>query len=309
MHKARLFCKTGQFAGKEFEIGSETLIGRSQTNTVALSSEAISSHHARIFFDTKTERFVLEDLGSRNGTRLDGMRVRTPEPLDALNVITFADAHDFIFQSQISGIEIAEEKRPATAPQPALEEKTMFDEAPLAPPPVDSSATSDATVIDEGTLSPLPAAPAPPAANAAQTGAADEKTIMDADIVAPPAPPTPPAPPAPVDISTPQDSSPDSSQNALQLSFSLYVTKTGTSFPLAEGEQTLGRTGPCDIIIAASSISRKHARLVVTGGVVTITDLGSKNGVIINGSKTHAPADIKPGDSIRIGEVDVELRQ
>lgn len=306
MHKARLFCKTGQFAGKEFEIGSETLIGRSQTNTVALSSEAISSHHARIFFDTKTERFVLEDLGSRNGTRLDGMRVRTPEPLDALNVITFADAHDFIFQSQISGIEIAEEKRPATAPQPALEEKTMFDEAPLAPPPIDSSATSDATVIDEGPLSPLPAGPTPPAANAAQTGAADEKTIMDADIVAPPAPPTLPGP---VDISTPQDSSPDSSQDALQLSFSLYVTKTGASFPLAEGEQTLGRTGPCDIIITDLSISRKHARLVVTGGVVTITDLGSKNGVIINGSKTHAPAEIKPGDSIRIGEVDVELRQ
>ncbi len=289
MNKARLFCKTGAFAGKEFEISSEALIGRSQTNTITLSAEAISNHHARIFYDADSERFVLEDLGSHNGTRLDGMRVCTPEPLNSLNVITFADAHDFIFQSEISSLVRKIDTAPAI-PKSGAAEMTMMEDVPLSPPPVPNVPTADATVIDDEALTPLPVTPTPP----------DNKTIMEADIG---------LPPAPVDIPSLTDVTRVSSENSSPETYSLRVTKTGASFPLTEGDQTLGRKAPCEIVIADSSVSRKHARIHVSKGIVTITDLGSKNGVTINGSKIHSPVIITSEDSIRIGEVDVELIQ
>lgn len=52
-------------------------IGRSTKNTLSLKSEEISRYHAQIRFEKG--KFVLEDLGSANGTKLDGKRVQRAE--------------------------------------------------------------------------------------------------------------------------------------------------------------------------------------------------------------------------------------
>ncbi len=52
-------------------------IGRSTKNTLSLKSEEISRYHAQIRFEKG--KFVLEDLGSANGTRLDGKRIQRSE--------------------------------------------------------------------------------------------------------------------------------------------------------------------------------------------------------------------------------------
>jgi len=52
-------------------------IGRSTKNTLSLKSEEISRYHAQIRFEKGN--FVLEDLGSANGTKLDGKRVQRAE--------------------------------------------------------------------------------------------------------------------------------------------------------------------------------------------------------------------------------------
>jgi serine phosphatase RsbU (regulator of sigma subunit) len=53
--------------------------GRSQTNTVVLSDASISRQHAQIFF--RDGAFWLEDLGSKNGTKLGSRRIDAPARL------------------------------------------------------------------------------------------------------------------------------------------------------------------------------------------------------------------------------------
>ena len=93
---AHFFCQTGEFAGSSFEIADEAMIGRNESD-VRLPAEMVSGTHARIYFDHERDAYFLEDLGSSNGTKLDGMPVTDPVKLGRLHVVTFADRVDFIF--------------------------------------------------------------------------------------------------------------------------------------------------------------------------------------------------------------------
>ena len=93
---ARLISRSGKIRG-EFPIDDEATLGRSSRNTISLAPELLSNRHARIWKDSERGCYMLEDLGSSNGTRLDGARVRRSEPLGHLHVITLAEHFDFIF--------------------------------------------------------------------------------------------------------------------------------------------------------------------------------------------------------------------
>ncbi len=95
--RAKLFCRTGELSGADQQIGSEATIGRSAENTLVLGASVISQTHARIFFDAATGGYILEDLQSKNGTRLDGIRIHGRERLRDLHVVTLGEEHDFIF--------------------------------------------------------------------------------------------------------------------------------------------------------------------------------------------------------------------
>ena len=72
---------------------------------------------------------------------------------------------------------------------------------------------------------------------------------------------------------------------------------------LAEGENVLGR-GPESIEwIDRDSVSRRHARIVITGDAVTIEDLGSKNGTRLRGRRLEGTVALSDGDEIRLGSV------
>jgi pSer/pThr/pTyr-binding forkhead associated (FHA) protein len=96
--RARLFAKTGELAGASFEIGDEATLGRTPDNPIVVPSPLISARHSRIFFDPAEACYRLEDLGSRNGTFLDGARLRRPEKLGRLEIVNLAARFDFIFQ-------------------------------------------------------------------------------------------------------------------------------------------------------------------------------------------------------------------
>lgn len=59
--------------GKVFEIRSGATIGRSPRSQVVLPDEYVSQTHARIF--ARRQFLFLEDLGSTNGTYIDGRRI------------------------------------------------------------------------------------------------------------------------------------------------------------------------------------------------------------------------------------------
>lgn len=95
---ARLFCQTGELAGSSFDIGESATIGRLSQNEITLYPNVISGQHARIYFDQQEGTYFIEDLGSRNGTQVDGTPIRAPMRLQALHVVTLANEIDFFFQ-------------------------------------------------------------------------------------------------------------------------------------------------------------------------------------------------------------------
>ena len=72
------------------------------------------------------------------------------------------------------------------------------------------------------------------------------------------------------------------------------------------GGATLGRSADSDIRLEDRYASQMHARLFTRRGVQFVEDLESTNGTLLNGEPLHGEAELRPGDTIRIG--DTELR-
>ena len=78
----------------------------------------------------------------------------------------------------------------------------------------------------------------------------------------------------------------------------------GREIGLAEGENIIGRDESCAICLDSVRVSRRHARILVTGrGAARLEDLGSKNGTFLGGRRLGRPADLAEGDEISIGGV------
>lgn len=78
--------------------------------------------------------------------------------------------------------------------------------------------------------------------------------------------------------------------------------------PLHEGENILGRTDDAVVWIDSSNVSRRHARIVVSGGKATIEDLGSKNGTSVSGRRIDRPTPLESGDQVELGPVLMTFR-
>ncbi len=70
-----------------------------------------------------------------------------------------------------------------------------------------------------------------------------------------------------------------------------------------QAEVTLGRSPECDFALNDQNISRRHALIKRTWNGFTVQDLGSKNGVLVNGKRADGPAPIKDGDEIQVGGI------
>ncbi len=75
----------------------------------------------------------------------------------------------------------------------------------------------------------------------------------------------------------------------------------GGEYPLGEnGELVIGRSSDLDMVLIEDMVSRKHAKISLQPGQITISDLGSTNGTFVNGEKIKR-ARLKEGDRILIG--------
>jgi hypothetical protein len=85
---------------------------------------------------------------------------------------------------------------------------------------------------------------------------------------------------------------------------------------LAEGKRlvvpaagaTIGRSRDCDIVLEDHNVSRRHAQIRPAGrNAWTVEDLGSTNGVRVNGRSVERPERLNPGDELAIGTVDARF--
>ena len=79
-------------------------------------------------------------------------------------------------------------------------------------------------------------------------------------------------------------------------------------FPLGAGEHVIGRDPDVSIRIDASTVSRRHGRILVTSDRVVLEDFGSKNGTFRGPERIGAPIELADGDHIRIGSQLITFR-
>jgi pSer/pThr/pTyr-binding forkhead associated (FHA) protein len=75
----------------------------------------------------------------------------------------------------------------------------------------------------------------------------------------------------------------------------------GREFNLVRFPMVIGRGVGTDIQLQSPTVSRSHARISKEMGKITVTDLGSTNGVYVNNFKVQNWV-LGDGDSVRIGE-------
>jgi DNA-binding winged helix-turn-helix (wHTH) protein len=79
-------------------------------------------------------------------------------------------------------------------------------------------------------------------------------------------------------------------------------------FLLRAGAHVIGRDAGADVRLDASTVSRRHARLLVSAGNVRLEDLGSKNGTFKAHHRVTAPIQLSDGDVVRIGSLALTIR-
>jgi Protein of unknown function (DUF3662)/FHA domain len=72
------------------------------------------------------------------------------------------------------------------------------------------------------------------------------------------------------------------------------------------GGALIGRSRECDVVLSDANVSRRHAEIRPgAAGTWTIADLGSTNGVLVNGHRITGLESLRPGDRIALGTADI----
>ena len=88
-----------------------------------------------------------------------------------------------------------------------------------------------------------------------------------------------------------------------------YLTDpAGREHQLRGDITTIGRAVECDIVITSKRVSREHARLARNGRRVTLEDLNSTNGTLLNDERILEPMELRDGDMISVGDVKFTFR-
>jgi len=79
------------------------------------------------------------------------------------------------------------------------------------------------------------------------------------------------------------------------------------SWDLEPGKYTIGRRSECDFPVSDNTVSRKHAEMEVVDGECFLTDLGSHNGTMLNGSRVTERVQVFDGDRILFGQAEFKV--
>lgn len=128
----QLVMRSGPNPGKTYELsGDEISIGRDPGNSIAIKDPEISRSHARL--TAQPGGYVIEDLGSTNGTFVNEQRLIGPHLLKAGEMVLFAENVSFLFEEYQPGQGETIVSDPAAAPpSPAETDETPPVSAPHA---------------------------------------------------------------------------------------------------------------------------------------------------------------------------------
>lgn len=81
----------------------------------------------------------------------------------------------------------------------------------------------------------------------------------------------------------------------------------GRVHELRYGDHVIGRGGNATVQLDHPDVSRRHARLEVGRDAIVVFDLGSKNGVSVQGRRVREPVRLLHGHTLSIGDLDLRL--
>jgi len=158
----QLIMRSGPTPGAAFTLeGDQLTIGRDSTNEVVINDAEISRRHARLTF--QGGKYVLEDLGSTNGTFVNGQRLAGPRVLKAGEVVSFGEQIVLVFEVSTfdPGATIASPRaaavpsasRPVAPPPPAPAEYAgSVPASPMAAPAAGTKISLTPVLIGVGVL-------------------------------------------------------------------------------------------------------------------------------------------------------------
>jgi predicted component of type VI protein secretion system len=111
----RLVCLSGMLEGKEFPVRDRMRIGRLESCEVFVPDDDVSREHATI--RRQGEGWVIQDLGSRNGTAVNGKRVKAAATLRPGDEVEIGDLV-LVFEEEAA----AGSATPAPVPPPEADE-------------------------------------------------------------------------------------------------------------------------------------------------------------------------------------------
>ena len=92
----QLVMRSGPTPGTTYSLeGEMSTIGRDSTNTIVINDAEVSRRHSRLTF--QGGKYVIEDLGSTNGTFVNGQRLSGPVVLKAGDMISFGEQISLAF--------------------------------------------------------------------------------------------------------------------------------------------------------------------------------------------------------------------
>lgn len=143
----QLIMRTGPTPGAAFILeGDQLNIGRDSNNEIVINDAEVSRRHARLTF--QGGKYVLEDLGSTNGTFVNGQRLAGPRVLKAGEVVSFGEQIVLVFE-----VTTNDPGATMVSPRAAAVPSVSRPVTPPPPPPSDY-------------IGSVPASPAQPAVSA-----------------------------------------------------------------------------------------------------------------------------------------------
>ncbi len=316
--------------GTRHSLAGEMKVGRSTSCDITIDDSRVSREHACL--RVEGTQVCVEDLGSSNGTTVNGRQIDRPTPLRNGDRVQF-EKHTFVVE--ISGDESQDDDM--TVVNLPDDEATVVGSAP---PPAPAPAPEPA--VPAPAPEPVPAPAPEPVAEAAPAPEPPPAPPPEPPVAAAPAPEPPPAPkpaPAPEPAAAParaaapnlpgswvddamgehtqfmnMDEAPQAAAGDVErLSDLAHLVVLGPGGAVMEASELepaggaepdtweIGRdANRCQIVLAEPSVSASHAQLVHDSGRWKIVKLPGKNPVVVNGEQ-RLSAFLSDGDEIRLG--------
>ena len=84
--------------------------------------------------------------------------------------------------------------------------------------------------------------------------------------------------------------------------------RAGEELPVAGPKFYIGRAEDCQLRPHSDLVSRHHCVLIVEEAYVAVRDFGSKNGTVVNDETVKGELELKDGDRLKIGDLELEVR-